>query len=152
MSQGRDDAGRFEQTVSEQEILKVFDYEDDPVLTASEVATGLKRFGIEITPEGIRNRLQVMQEAGLVSRKKNWEPEQSVGGRRWLQNSTRKRLPASNLDRTQIPGVNCSDRRRRFCCILTSRRRYNLFRMMLNPVFDRSWRMLADLRITISSH
>ncbi len=70
MSQGRDDAGRFEQTVTEQEILKVFDYEDDPVLTASEVATGLKRFGIEITPEGVRNRLESMHEQGLVSRKK----------------------------------------------------------------------------------
>ena len=70
MSQGRDEAGRFEQTVSDQEILKVFDYEDDPVLTASEVATGLKRFGIEITPEGIRNRLESMHERGLVSRKK----------------------------------------------------------------------------------
>lgn len=70
MSQNRDKAGRFEQTVSDQEILKVFDYEDDPVLTAAEVAAGLKRFGIEITPEGIRNRLESMHEQDLVSRKK----------------------------------------------------------------------------------
>lgn len=70
MSQGRDEAGRFEQTVSEQEILKVFDYADDPVLTASEVATGLKRFGVEITSEGVRNRLESMHEQGLVGRKK----------------------------------------------------------------------------------
>ncbi len=69
MSQGRDDAGRFDETVSEQEILKVFDYEDDPVLTAAEVADGLGRFGKQITPEGVRNRLEGMSEKGLVSRK-----------------------------------------------------------------------------------
>lgn len=70
MSQGRDDAGRFEETVTEQEMLKVFDYEDDPVLTASEVADGLRRFGKHMTPEGVRNRLEGMAEEGLVSRKK----------------------------------------------------------------------------------
>lgn len=70
MSQGRDGAGRFEETVTEQDILKVFDYEDDPVLTAAEVADGLRRFGTEITPEGVRKRLERMAEKGLVSRKK----------------------------------------------------------------------------------
>lgn len=69
MSQGRDDAGRFDETVTEQEILKVFDYEDDPVLTTREVADGLGRFGKQITPEGVRNRLNGMAEKGLVSRK-----------------------------------------------------------------------------------
>lgn len=67
--QGRDDAGRFEPTVSDQQILKVFDYEDDPVLTAGEVATGLQRFGIQMTAEGVRNRLNTMAENDLVSRK-----------------------------------------------------------------------------------
>ncbi|GAB3028213.1 hypothetical protein GCM10025298_16020 [Natronobiforma cellulositropha] len=70
MSQGRDEAGRFEESVTEQDILKVFDYEDDPVLTAPEVADGLRRFGKQITPEGVRNRLGEMDEKGLVSRKK----------------------------------------------------------------------------------
>lgn len=70
MSQGRDDAGRFEETVTEQDILKVFDYEADPVLTAPEVADGLRRFGKQITAEGVRNRLETMAEKGLVSRKK----------------------------------------------------------------------------------
>ncbi|WP_435181500.1 winged-helix domain-containing protein [Halorussus sp. AFM4] len=70
MSQGRDDAGRYEETVTEQDILKVFDYEDDPVLTASEVAEGLRRFGKQITREGTRNRLNQMAEKDLVSRKK----------------------------------------------------------------------------------
>mgnify|MGYP006276174855 CR=1 FL=1 len=70
MSQGRDDAGRFTQSVTEQDILKVFDYEDDPVLTAPEVAEGLRRFGSQITPEGVRNRLEKMDEKDLVNRKK----------------------------------------------------------------------------------
>ncbi|MEZ3145222.1 winged-helix domain-containing protein [Halobaculum sp. MBLA0143] len=69
MSQGRDDAGRFNETVSDQEILKIFDYEDDPVLTAEEVATGLQRFDVQLTTEGVRRRLQTMADAGLVSRK-----------------------------------------------------------------------------------
>jgi repressor of nif and glnA expression len=70
MSQGRDEAGRFERSVTDQEILKVFDYEDDPVLTAPEVADGLRRFGKRITSEGVRNRLGEMADEGLVSRKK----------------------------------------------------------------------------------
>jgi len=70
MSQGRDDAGRFDETVTDQQILKVFDYEDDPVLSAAEVVAGLRRFGIQMTAEGIRNRLDSMAEGGLVSRKR----------------------------------------------------------------------------------
>lgn len=70
MSQGRDDAGRFERTVTDQEILKIFDYEDDPVLTASEVADGLRRFGHDLTAEGVRNRLDEMASEGLVNRKR----------------------------------------------------------------------------------
>ncbi|ESS09356.1 MAG: ribonuclease R winged-helix domain protein [uncultured archaeon A07HN63] len=67
--QGRDEAGRFDETVTDQEILKVFDYEDDPVLTASEVATGLQRFGVQMTSEGVRNRLDSMADDDFVSRK-----------------------------------------------------------------------------------
>ena len=70
MSQGRDKTGQFEETVTDQEILKVFDYEDDPVLSASEVADGVRRFGKHITSEGVRNRLEAMAADGLVSRKK----------------------------------------------------------------------------------
>lgn len=70
MSQGRDEAGRYEETVTDQDLLKVFDYEDDPVLTSREVAEGLQRFGKQMTPEGVRNRLDRMADKGLVSRKK----------------------------------------------------------------------------------
>lgn len=69
MSQGRDETGRFTETVTEQDILKVFDYHDDPVLSAGEVAEGLRRFDEELTPEGVRQRLEAMHDAGLVERK-----------------------------------------------------------------------------------
>jgi len=69
MSQGRNDTRRFTEAVSDQAILKVFDIEGDPVLTASEVSDGLRRFGIQITPEGVRRRLDRMADDGLVSRK-----------------------------------------------------------------------------------
>ncbi len=69
MSQGRDDAGRFEQRVTEQEILRVFDAEADPVMTAPEVAEGLRQFGCQMTAEGVRKRLESMAEKGLVGRK-----------------------------------------------------------------------------------
>jgi repressor of nif and glnA expression len=70
MSQGRDDTGRFTETVTEQDILKVFDYDDDPALSAGEIADGLRRFGKQLTREGVRQRLEQMHENGLVSRKK----------------------------------------------------------------------------------
>lgn len=69
MSHGRDETGRFTETVTEQDILKVFDYEDDPALSAREVADGLRRFDKQLTPEGVRNRLEEMHDAGLVERK-----------------------------------------------------------------------------------
>lgn len=69
MSQGRDDSGRFTETATDQQLLKVFDYEDDPVLTAQEVADGLKRFGVQLSSEAVRQRLLQLEEEGLVSRK-----------------------------------------------------------------------------------
>jgi len=70
MSQGRDNHGRFTETVSDQQILKTFDYADDPVLTARDVAEGLQRFGADLTPEAVTQRLKRMQGEGLVDRKK----------------------------------------------------------------------------------
>lgn len=69
MSQGRDDTGRFTETVSDQDVLKVFDYYDDPVLTVQEVADGLRQFGKQMTNEGVQNRLGRMHDEGLVERK-----------------------------------------------------------------------------------
>lgn len=70
-SQHRDDQGRFTEKVTEQDILKVFDFTDEPVLTAQEVADGLAEFfDKDITKEGVAYRLRRMQEKDLVGRKK----------------------------------------------------------------------------------
>lgn len=69
MNRRSDETGRFTETVTEQDILKGFDYADDPVLSAREVADGLRRFDEQLTPEGVRNRLEEMHDAGLVERK-----------------------------------------------------------------------------------
>lgn len=69
MSQGRDESGRFSEAVSDQQLLKVFDYEDDPVLTTAEVTEGLQRFGLDLSTEAVRQRLDWLHEAGLVARK-----------------------------------------------------------------------------------
>jgi repressor of nif and glnA expression len=69
MSQGRDDSGRFTESATDQQLLKVFDYEDDPVLTTQEVADGLQRFGVQLSSEAVRQRLLQLEEDDLVSRK-----------------------------------------------------------------------------------
>lgn len=70
MAVERDDEGRFSEKLRDQEILKVFDYADDPMLAAKEVAHGLHaHFGIEATPEAIRRRLGSMEEDELVASK-----------------------------------------------------------------------------------
>ena len=62
--QQRDESGEFTEKVTDQDVLKVFDYADEPVLTASEVATELP-----ITREAVGRRLNRMREEGLVERK-----------------------------------------------------------------------------------
>ena len=62
--QQRDESGEFTEKVTDQDILKVFDYADEPVLTASEVASELP-----ITREAVGRRLNRMREKGLVDRK-----------------------------------------------------------------------------------
>ncbi|WP_248515940.1 winged-helix domain-containing protein [Salinarchaeum laminariae] len=69
MSQGRDDSGQFTETATDQQLLKVFDYEDDPVLTTTEVADGLQRFGVQLSSEAVRRRLHELEDEGSVSRK-----------------------------------------------------------------------------------
>lgn len=62
--QQRDESGEFTEKVSDQDVLKVFDFADEPVLTASEVAAQLP-----ITREAAGRRLNQMREDGLVDRK-----------------------------------------------------------------------------------
>lgn len=72
-TQGRDERGRFDEKVREQDILKAFDFEatvDDPYLTVKEVTAGLAdHWGIDVTTEAVRARLDQMVETELVAKR-----------------------------------------------------------------------------------
>jgi predicted transcriptional regulator len=67
MSEGqpRNDAGRFGEKVTEQDVLKLFDKADAPFLTAREIADELP-----ISREAVHYRLTQMLEKGTVGKKK----------------------------------------------------------------------------------
>jgi len=60
----RDESGKFEETVTEQDILKVFDRADEPVLTANDIADALP-----IGRDAVYRRLRDMHDKGLIGRK-----------------------------------------------------------------------------------
>ena len=60
----RDEGGKFAEKVTKQDILKVFDASDEPVLSATEIA---EEFGV--ARQTISRRLDDMEEEGLVARK-----------------------------------------------------------------------------------
>ena len=62
--QSRDASGKFGEKVTDQDVLKVFDFTDEPFLTSGEIAEQLP-----VSRAAINNRLNRMQEAGLVDRK-----------------------------------------------------------------------------------
>lgn len=62
--QPRSEGGRFGEKVREQDILKTFDYADEPVLTAREIADQLPISRVAVT-----TRLEAMRENGLVGKK-----------------------------------------------------------------------------------
>jgi hypothetical protein len=70
----RDTDGRFSRKLTEQDLLKVFDYETDaeePMLTASEIVTALREhFDINVSDETVRRRLESMEAEGMVSSKR----------------------------------------------------------------------------------
>lgn len=59
-----DESGQFSGEVSEQNILKIFEKSDEPVLTASEVAEELP-----IKKDAVTYRLNKMHEKGLIGKK-----------------------------------------------------------------------------------
>lgn len=73
VTRNRDDRGQFSRKVRDQDLLKVFDFEatdDDPFLTVSEVADALEtHFGIDVSDEAVRVRLQQMLDSGDVDRR-----------------------------------------------------------------------------------
>jgi len=60
----RDGSGKFEEEVTEQDILKVFAGTDQPVLTASEIADELP-----VGDKAVYLRLKEMHDSELVNRK-----------------------------------------------------------------------------------
>jgi len=70
----RDTGGRYSRKLTEQDLLKVFDYETDaeePMLTASEVVGSLREhFGIDVSDETVRRHLRSMEGDGTVSSKR----------------------------------------------------------------------------------
>jgi hypothetical protein len=60
----RDEGGKFEEKVTEQDILKIFDRADTPVLTASDLADALP-----VGRDAVYRRLSDMHDGGLVGKK-----------------------------------------------------------------------------------
>jgi phenylalanyl-tRNA synthetase beta subunit len=69
----RDSSGQYSGKVTEQDILKAFDYETDPtepMLKVSEIVTSLREhFGIDVSGETVRRHLRSMEESGDVASK-----------------------------------------------------------------------------------
>ncbi|MFB6113608.1 MAG: helix-turn-helix domain-containing protein [Halodesulfurarchaeum sp.] len=72
-AQDRDDDGKYDKKMEDQELFKAFDYAttaDEPYLTANEVTTVLREeFDIDMTVEGVRSRLETLSDVGLVQRR-----------------------------------------------------------------------------------
>ncbi|MDS0280012.1 helix-turn-helix domain-containing protein [Halomicroarcula sp. S1AR25-4] len=68
-----DDDGTFGSKLTEQDILKAFDYEtspDEPMLTAGEITDALaEHFDIAVSSETVRRRLGEMESDGIVASK-----------------------------------------------------------------------------------
>ena len=60
----RDEGGKFAEKVTKQDILKVFDEADEPVLSATEIADVF-----DVARQTISRRLDDMEEEGLVEKK-----------------------------------------------------------------------------------
>lgn len=64
-NQPREGGGKYGEKVTEQDILKAFDYSDDPFLTTTELAEELP-----VSRQAVAYRLEQMREKGLVDKKK----------------------------------------------------------------------------------
>lgn len=60
----RDEGGKFAEKVTKQDILKVFDTSDEPVLSATEIAEEF-----DVARQTVTRRLSEMEEEGLVEKK-----------------------------------------------------------------------------------
>lgn len=69
----RDDHGRFSRKVSDQDILKAFDFEatvEDPYLTVRELRQALaEHFDVDVTVEAVRYRLDGMTDDETIAKR-----------------------------------------------------------------------------------
>ena len=72
-NRARNDSGKYTDKLTEQDVLKTFDYEvapEAPMLTVGEVRDALgEHFDIEVSGETVRRRLGQMEEQELVASK-----------------------------------------------------------------------------------
>ncbi|MDS0223782.1 helix-turn-helix domain-containing protein [Haloarcula sp. S1AR25-5A] len=73
-NRARNDSGKYTDKLTEQDVLKAFDYEttaEAPMLTASEITDAVaEHFDIEVSSETVRRRLREMEDSDLVASKK----------------------------------------------------------------------------------
>jgi predicted ArsR family transcriptional regulator len=69
----RDDTGEYTGKLTEQDLLKAFDYEttaEEPMLKVSELVAALEtHFDIEVSGQTVRRHLQQMEDDGQVASK-----------------------------------------------------------------------------------
>ena len=72
-NRARNDSGKYTDKLTEQDVLKAFDYKtrpEEPMLTAGEITdTVAEHFDIEVSSETVRRRLGEMESDGLVASK-----------------------------------------------------------------------------------
>lgn len=69
----RDDNGEYTGKLTEQDLLKAFDYEattEEPMLTVSELVVALREhFDVDVSGQTVRRRLRAMEDDGQVASK-----------------------------------------------------------------------------------
>jgi hypothetical protein len=69
----RGEGGRYTSKLTEQDVLKAFDYEtsaDEPMLTVTEIADAVREhFGVDVSGETVRRTLHEMEADGTVASK-----------------------------------------------------------------------------------
>jgi len=70
----RNDSGKYTDKLTEQDVLKAFDYEttpEEPMLTATDITDALaEHFDIEVSSQTVRRRLGEMEDVGIAASKK----------------------------------------------------------------------------------
>jgi len=73
-NRARNDSGKYTDKLTEQDVLKAFDYEttpEEPMLTATEITDALaEHFDIEVSSQTVRRWLGEMESDGKVVSKK----------------------------------------------------------------------------------